>query len=198
MKSASRPQTTARMTKVMAEIRASHGLAEPVEFSPAQRSAHPSNSDVSESEHKESIRLCFLIYDVARMHREAYDEFMRPLGITRVQWSVLAQLSRHDGLVQTQLSELLEVKKAQAGAILTSLEAAGWVERRDDPYDKRVKRVYLVRPAHHVIRQMSILAGQYGSQILGSLSEEERAALARMLVTIKHDLKQRLLPRIEN
>jgi MarR family transcriptional regulator for hemolysin len=196
-KSAIKPtkcQTSTKMTKVMAKMRVLHGL-EPEQNSPSHISSHSVGSVSISAEHRESIRLCFLIYDVARMHRDAYDEFMKPLGITRMQWSVLAQLSRHDGLVQSKLSALLEVKKAQAGHILTALEDGGWIERREDPYDKRVKRVYLVRPAHHMIRQMSVLAGQYGNRILGSLSSEERKALGHILATVKSDLKQQYSPR---
>jgi hypothetical protein len=53
------------------------------------------------------IRLAFLIHDVSRMRRSAYDQFMKPLGITRAQWWVLAHLTRHDGMMQTQLADLL-------------------------------------------------------------------------------------------
>src|ERR1700745_1841291 len=49
----------------------------------------------------EGIRLSFLIHDVSRMRRSAYDQFMKPLGVTRAQWWVLAYLSRHDGMMQT-------------------------------------------------------------------------------------------------
>ena len=51
---------------------------------------------------RDGIRLGFLIHDVSRMRRSAYDQFMKPLGITRAQWWVLAHLSRHDGMMQTQ------------------------------------------------------------------------------------------------
>ena len=176
------------MTRVIAAMRSMHGLPEP---SPAKGRSKADAAEALEDAgdaYRESIRLCFLIYDVARLHRSAYDDFMRPLGITRLQWSILAELSRHDGMVQTKLAEMLDIKKTQVGVMLNKLESEGWVERRDDPLDKRVKRVYLVRPAHHIIHQMSVLAGQFGNRILGSLSVEQRKDLGSMLAMVKHDM----------
>lgn len=137
---------------------------------------------------REGIRLGFLIHDVSRMRRSTYDQFMKPLGITRAQWWVLAHLSRHDGMMQTQLADVLEVGKASLGDVIETLESGGWVQRRPDPSDKRAKRVYLTKPAQGLIKRMSVLEYEFNSQILADLSPAERAELSRSLVKIKHAL----------
>lgn len=142
---------------------------------------------------REGIRLGFLIHDVSRMRRSAYDQFMKPLGITRAQWWVLAHLSRHDGMMQTQLADVLEVGKASLGDVIESLEAGGWVQRRPDPADKRAKRVYLTKPAQTLIKRMTVMENDFNSQILSDLSSEEIAELIRSLVKIKHAIS-RLAP----
>jgi MarR family transcriptional regulator, transcriptional regulator for hemolysin len=147
------------------------------------------SSDVS----REGIRLGFLIHDVSRMRRSAYDQFMKPLGITRAQWWVLAHLSRHDGMMQTQLADVLEVGKASLGDVIESLEAGGWVQRRPDPADKRAKRVYLTKPAQTLIKRMTVMDNDFNSQILSELSGEEVAELIRSLIKIKHAIS-RLTP----
>ena len=144
---------------------------------------------------REGIRLGFLIHDVSRMRRSAYDQFMKPLGITRAQWWVLAHLSRHDGMMQTQLADVLEVGKASLGDVIESLEAGGWVQRRPDPADKRAKRVYLTKPAQALIKRMTVMENDFNSQILSDLSGEEMAELIRSLVKIKHAIS-RLAPSI--
>lgn len=135
---------------------------------------------------REGIRLGFLIHDVSRMRRSAYDQFMKPLGITRAQWWVLAHLSRHDGMMQTQLADVLEVGKASLGDVIEGLEGGGWVERRPDPSDKRAKRVYLTRPAQGLIKRMTLMEHDFNSQILRDLSAVERNELIRSLLKIKH------------
>jgi len=69
------------------------------------------------------------------MRRTAFDLMVKPLGVTRAQWWVIAHLSRHDGMVQTQLAELLDTGKASLGALLDRLEATGFIERRPEPTD---------------------------------------------------------------
>jgi MarR family transcriptional regulator, transcriptional regulator for hemolysin len=142
---------------------------------------------------REGIRLGFLIHDVSRMRRSAYDQFMKPLGVTRAQWWVLAYLSRHDGMMQTQLADVLEVGKASLGDVIESLERNGWVERRPDPTDKRAKRVYLAKPAQVLIKRMTTMEDDFNSQILAELDPAERAELYRSLQKIKNALS-RLAP----
>jgi DNA-binding MarR family transcriptional regulator len=144
---------------------------------------------------REGIRLGFLIHDVSRMRRSAYDQFMKPLGITRAQWWVLAHLSRHDGMMQTQLADVLEVGKASLGDVIESLEAGGWVQRRPDPADKRAKRVYLTKPAQALIKRMTVMENDFNSQILSDLSGDEMGELIRSLIKIKHAIS-RLAPSI--
>tara|TARA_R110000787_G_scaffold25236_3_gene70954 strand:+ start:2331 stop:2939 length:609 start_codon:yes stop_codon:yes gene_type:complete len=149
--------------------------------------ASTSDSATAQSEAlKEGIRLGFLLHDVSRMRRSAYDLFMRPLGITRAQWWVLAHLSRHDGMMQTQLAAVLEVGKASLGDVIESLERNGWVSRRPDPSDKRAKRVYLTKSAQGLIKRMTEMEHEFNSKILGDLSAKERQEMTRGLVLIKH------------
>jgi DNA-binding MarR family transcriptional regulator len=142
---------------------------------------------------REGIRLGFLIHDVSRMRRAAYDQFMKPLGVTRAQWWVLAYLSRHDGMMQTQLADVLEVGKASLGDVIEGLERNGWVERRPDPTDKRAKRVYLAKAAQAMIKRMTLMENEFNGQILSELSPTERVELNRSLSKIKLALS-RLAP----
>src|SRR5882757_9900793 len=119
------------------------------------------------------LRIAFHIHDVSRMRRSAYDQFMKPLGITRAQWWVLAHLSRHDGMMQTQLADILEVGKASLGDVIESLAAGKWVDRRPDPTDKRAKRVYLARTAQGLIKRMTVMETEFNGQVLAELSSEE-------------------------
>src|SRR5579862_1812284 len=120
----------------------------------------------SSSASREGIRLGFLIHDVSRMRRNAFDQIMKPLGVTRARWWVLAHLSRHDGIMQTQLADVLDVGKASLGTLIERLEEGGWVERRADPGDKRAKRVYLTRAALQLVKRMTDEENRFNEMIL--------------------------------
>lgn len=142
----------------------------------------------STSAHSQDVRLGFLIHDVSRLRRNAFDQLMRPLGVTRSQWWVIAHLSRHDGMMQTDLATLLDIGKVTLGGLVDRLEAGGWVERRADPSDRRVKRVFLTKTAHGLINDMRSVEHRHNSSVLKGFSREERTQLTDMLSRVKQNL----------
>ena len=152
----------------------------------------PAEMPVAEPVARQAIRLSFLIHDVSRMRRTAFDQLMKPLGVTRAQWWVLAHLSRNDGMMQTQLADALDVGKASLGTFLERLEASGLIERRDDPIDKRAKRVYMARAGHQLLKQMTQQEIHFNERILRDLSQHDRDAMIRTLTCIKQALSQQI------
>lgn len=152
----------------------------------------PSETPVTEPVARQAIRLSFLIHDVSRMRRTAFDQLMKPLGVTRAQWWVLAHLSRSDGMMQTQLADALDVGKASLGTFLERLEASGLIERRDDPIDKRAKRVYMARAGHQLLQQMMQQEIHFNKRILSDLSQHDRDTMIRTLTCIKRALSQQI------
>ncbi len=137
---------------------------------------------------RRDIKLGFLIHDVSRMRRKAFEQLIRPLGITRAQWWVLANLARQDGMTQVQLADILEVGKASLGALIERLEAGKWLERRGDPLDKRANRVYLTRNAKPLLERMRTAERVFNERVMASLSADDRAELVRLLSLIKRSL----------
>ena len=139
---------------------------------------------------RRDIRLGFLIHDVSRMRRKAFDQLMKPLGVTRAQWWVLAHLTRQDGMMQTQLADILDVGKASLGTLIERLETSGWIERRTDPTDKRAKRIYLSRNAQPLLEKMIASERTFNEQLLQGLTGDDRKNLVQLLSTIKQSLAQ--------
>jgi len=137
---------------------------------------------------RRDIKLGYLIHDVSRMRRTAFDQLMKPLGITRAQWWVLAHLSRHDGMAQTQLASMLDIGKASLGSLLDRLEATGFIERRGDAADRRMKRIFLSRSSMQLLEQLVEVERDFNEKILGHLSDKDRDELIRMLGSIKDSL----------
>lgn len=161
-------------------------VAQPGEDAGDASSLQPPSEELS----RQWIKLGFLIHDVSRLRRSAYDQLMKPLKITRARWWVLAHLSRHDGMMQSQLADVLEVGKASLGTVVDQLENRGWVERRADPLDKRVKRVYLTRAAQPLIKTMTIEEDRFNQRALGALSLDDHQTLSRLLGQIKQSLSR--------
>jgi DNA-binding MarR family transcriptional regulator len=129
-----------------------------------------------------------VIADVARLLRTAFDRRVRTLGITRAQWLVLTRLHRHPGVSQSELADLMEVERASAGRMIDRLEANGWVERRAQNGDRRVKRVYLTPEAERVHRRIWRVAEATVDDALADLSVREGAQLRALLGRVKKNL----------
>ena len=127
----------------------------------------------------------FLIGDVARMMRSAFDRRVRRIGLTRAQWQVLAILHRRPGLSQSELAEMLEVERATAGRLIDRLEQKGWVRRRRDPADRRTYRLHLTVEAEAVQAGMGRIAAEMIDDAMATLHPGEREALTEMLERVK-------------
>ena len=134
------------------------------------------------------LRFGFLIHDVSRLRRVVVDRALKPLGITRSQWWVLAFLSRRDGMTQTALAADLDLTKVAIGGLLDRMEAAGFVERRADASDGRARRVYLTRAGGKMVTTIRENVEQIELQILENVPEDALNAAAATLLTIKETL----------
>jgi MarR family transcriptional regulator for hemolysin len=162
------------------------------EYGASRAAARSSERPSRAARTHDDIRLGFLIHDVSRMRRTAYDQLMKPMGVTRAQWWVLAHLSRHDGMVQTELADALEVGKASIGSLIARLAAAGFVERCAVPGDRRAKRVHLAKSGQMLLERMAEAERSLNEQILGALSSADRGTMIRTLSAVKQALSRRL------
>jgi len=134
----------------------------------------------------------FLLNDSARLMRVNYDRRMRDLGLTRSQWWVLTHLYFHQGINQTELSAILEIERATLGRLLDRLEAKGWIERRPDASDRRVKRVYLTGEVGDLLRTMRALAHELRAETLAGLDAAEQERFIELLLQVKSNLLRML------
>jgi len=133
-------------------------------------------------------RLGFIMHDVSRLRRVAFDDFMKPFGATRSQWWVLAYLSRHDGMSQSDLAGMLDLGKAALGGLLDRLESAGFVERHADAADRRVKRVHLAAKGLTLVKVMRHRSQDMSERILQGLDDKQRNTLVANLLLVKKNL----------
>lgn len=134
----------------------------------------------------------FLINDAARLMRTNYDRRMRELGLTRSQWWVLTHLYFNEGISQTALSDVLEIERATLGRLLDRLEEKGWIERRSDRRDRRIKRVFLTGEVEMLLQTMRAVAAECRAQALAGFSREQQEWFIDMLLRVKSNLQRAL------
>src|ERR1700692_4004436 len=123
---------------------------------------------------EEERHIGFLISDVARLLRTAFDRRVRGLGLTRSQWLVINRLHRRPGATQSELAEMLEVEKPTAGRMVDRMEAKGWAERRADGAARRANRRCLTAEADLIQLRLATIADHTIDDALSRLSPGER------------------------
>jgi DNA-binding MarR family transcriptional regulator len=106
----------------------------------------------------EDISFGYLLSDVTLLFRKHFDRRAVKFGLTRAQWRATKMLYYREGLRQTELAEQLEMEPIAVGRVIDRLQAAGFVERRPDPKDRRAWRLYVTDQARSVIADMEEIA----------------------------------------
>jgi DNA-binding MarR family transcriptional regulator len=137
------------------------------------------------------LRIGFLVHDVSRMRRTLFDHRLKDLDITRAQWSALAALSRREteGSIQADLARELEVGKVTIGGLIDRLETSGVVERRNDPADRRTRRVYITDKGFDIIEEMQSIGRELNSVIMKGLTLDQIHAAEDVLHAMKVNLR---------
>jgi MarR family transcriptional regulator, organic hydroperoxide resistance regulator len=105
-------------------------------------------------------------------------------GLTLPQFDVLATLWHGEGITQQELAERLLVSKGNVVGLIDRIGAAGWVERRPDPEDRRANRLYLTEAGRRILDEAWPGQVALGRKIFGSLTEGE--------LRLMHELLERL------
>jgi DNA-binding MarR family transcriptional regulator len=129
-----------------------------------------------------------LLYDVARLMRLRADQRARLDGMTRAQWVILTWLERQPGLSQNELACLVEVEPITVGRLVDRLEARGFVERRFDPKDRRVRRLHLKSAAEPILQKIHSYRRELGATMTEGIDPNSLQYLADSLVRMKANL----------
>ena len=135
--------------------------------------------------------LGFVVHDVARLLRWHFDRRAQEHGLTRSQWQVLAHLWRDDGLQQKALAEQMDITAITLTGLLDRLERDGWVTRKEDPQDRRAKRVYLTPKVEPVMANIPKLAREVRQHATQGLNKAEQQQLLDLLVRVRSNLADR-------
>jgi MarR family transcriptional regulator for hemolysin len=130
----------------------------------------------------------FLLSDISRLIRREFNRRAVDLGLTQAQWRALAHLSRQEGTRQAALAERLEVQPITLARQLDKLEAAGWIERRPDPEDRRAVRLYLTPKTKPLLDRIWTLAGRIREEAMAGLDAPARERLLDTLCAIRANL----------
>ena len=124
----------------------------------------------------------FQVLQVHKAHLQHAEAALNKLGLHSGQEMVLLQLWIEEGIPQSQLAACMEVEPPTATKMLQRMERAGLIERRPDPEDARVSRVYLTERGRVLEQPVLDVWRQLEARTVSGLSLTEQTLLRRLLL----------------
>lgn len=134
--------------------------------------------------------LDFLFAQICRLKHARVQNLLESLGLYRGQPPVLRALWDQEGLAQTEIARHLQVQAATMTKMLKRMEKAGFVERRPDPEDQRVSRVYLTEAGRAVRADVQQVWHTLEEEAFAGFTPEEQALLRRFFLQIRDNLRR--------
>lgn len=132
----------------------------------------------------------FAIAQVGMRHRALAARLLAEAGVHPGQEFLLAHLWEHDGLAQGDIAARVGVEAPTISRMVQRMERVGLVERRPDPCDGRIQRVWLTQQGRAARPQVEQAWTALEAATLDSLDDNERAALVGLLGRVRSNLQR--------
>ena len=117
------------------------------------------------------------------MHRpmRGWNQFAKSTGLSMPQFSILMQLHYKGACGMSKISERFDVSAAAASQLVDKLVQAGYIERTEDPNDRRAKLLDLSPKGKQLVEQGINERYRWMGELTSSLSAEEQAQVGEAL-----------------
>jgi DNA-binding MarR family transcriptional regulator len=99
-------------------------------------------------------------------------------------FGVMTIVDAHPGITQHRLHEQTAIDPSSMVAVIDELEAGGLAERRADPRDRRVRKIFLTELGEAKLAGVRALAATLQREFFEPLSAEERRELHALLLKL--------------
>ena len=129
----------------------------------------------------------FLPYQLAvassRVSKAFADRYRAEFGLTIPEWRVLAHLAQSDSVSVREIHARVDMDKSKVSRAAARLEAAGLIEKRENPEDRRLLDMRLTANGQQLIARIMPIADAFQAEIIAKLAQDApafRAALRKL------------------
>lgn len=124
-----------------------------------------------------------LLYATTIALKKYLENRLRPYGLTAEQFQVLRSLEEDDGITQSELCEVVLKSPANMTRILDRLEKKKYLQRKDNPDDRRSSLVFLTAGGLQLMETVRAEIADFEDKVTRRLSDQQ-------LQTVKDGLKR--------
>ena len=108
--------------------------------------------------------------------------------LTKGQYLYLVRICENPGIIQEKLAEMIMVDRTTAARAIKRLEIQGFIEKRDDPLNKKINRLYPTEKGEGVYPFLMREGHHSNNVALSGFSEEEANLLHDFLQRVRKNI----------
>ena len=128
----------------------------------------------------------------AFMHRSmrGWSHFAKSTGLSMPQFSILMQLHHKGPCGMSEVSDRFDISPAAASQLVDKLVHAGYLERTEDPSDRRAKLLTLSAKGEELINQGTEERYRWMDDLAAVLSAEEQGKVSEALTLLTNAVEK--------
>lgn len=130
------------------------------------------------------------ITKIAREASKLAGRLLRDQGVGTAEFDVIHVIRKNPGITQAGIREVLAIDKGALARQIASLEAKGFLMRRDNPQDRRSQLLYATDKADQLKSSKAYIESTYYAWLLDGLPPQERQQFAQLLDVIYRRSKE--------
>jgi len=136
---------------------------------------------------------------LSRAYRSAADKALADFGMSQATaWPVILTGRLGDGVRQGALAEALGVEGPSLVRVLDQLVAAGMIERREDPQDRRAKTIHLTEAGQVLRERVESVLVRLRRQLFDGASDADIEVCLRVFDSLKTALGRQTAASMED
>jgi DNA-binding MarR family transcriptional regulator len=132
----------------------------------------------------------FLISQLGFFSSKGFTEALEPVGIEPREFLLMRFVAASEGQSQQAMAERLGVPASRMVALVDRLEEAGFVERRPNAEDRRIRELHLTRKGKGILERAGKIAIDYETRLCSGINRQEREQLIDLLQKLQAGLTE--------
>ena len=126
------------------------------------------------------------------MHRsmQSWMQFAKSTGLSMPQFSILMQLHHKGPCGMSEISERFDITAAAASQLTEKLVQGGYIERTEDPNDRRAKSIQLTPKGRELVATGMTERYRWMDELVSKLSAEDKPKVVEALKVLTEAAKQ--------
>ena len=126
------------------------------------------------------------------MHRSmrGWMTFAKSTGLSMPQFSILMQLHHKGPCGMSEISERFDITAAAASQLTEKLVQGGYIERAEDPNDRRAKSIQLTPKGRELVEAGMTERYRWMDELVSKLSAEDKPKVVEALKVLTEAAKQ--------